>query len=122
MMILNYNFSTVSEYFQKFFSIIGPFTSMTKKEYELLGHMNTVRFVRDLNTYNYKRILDTTDRALVAKKMNIKTQNVGVLINSMKKKGIIIDNEINKKYIVPYETNGGIVFSLTYKQGGEDET
>ena len=109
---MNFRINGLRDYYQTYFSIIQPFTNLSPKEAIILATLIEIRQLLSSGTEVVKEILNKETINYVTKENNVSKNNLSVIMNNLKKKKIIVDGKIKKQYLIPYEENGGILFSL----------
>ena len=117
MKVPTINVNTVREYFQAYISAIRTWTDMTPKEASLLATIMEVRHELGLTSNHYKDLVNKNTSAYICEKESISNAYLRVLINMLKKSSIIDkDGLIKAAYLIPYEEEGGVIFSITKKK------
>jgi len=112
--------SKESKFFRQYVEILNPIIlRMRSKELdvlsELLSHNNKLKHI-DLKN-RWKLILDYDNKKEIAEKLKISIESFGNILTALRKKGVIIDNQVIS-YLLVYPDSD---FNLTFKFSIEND-
>lgn len=112
MKILNIPINGIEDYYKTYMSIIQPITPMTPQETKVLAAILTLKVKLGLETRKINKIVTSDTFGYIEALLKINKKNYHVIISKLRQKKVIIDGELSTQYDIPYEEQGGIIFSF----------
>lgn len=118
--------TTLSNFFIHWLNFLSPFHHMTVKQTEVAAAFIELRYELS-KSISDNAILDEVlfndkSKAKIKQKCNIKKDHFNVVLGELRKKGVLIGNTVNPKYIpkIKDEENFQLLlyFQINDKQGG----
>lgn len=114
----------LKQLFKKWLEITNSFHKLTDQQEKVLGLILYYHYIYKKDITNdkilWKVIFDYDTKALIKKELNIKDQVFQNILYKLRKKNIIVNNEVVKTYIPALEENGKsfkIIFNFNIVDG-----
>jgi len=108
--------TTIDKVFKQYLTITKPLNQLTPKEIELLSHLLLMNHKEQDNFKSeddkWLKIFSTKSRKQIIEDLNITDYDFNNMMTSLRKKKVIVNNQI-QKYFIPQISEDG--FQLTYE-------
>jgi len=103
-----------SKFYRQYLEILNPIIKLRGKELDVLAELlfHNTRLKDITSTLRWKLIFDQDNKTVIRQKLDLSEASLNNNLSALRKKRIIVDNEVLKNFLVKPDSNFSLRFNF----------